>query len=224
MVTLYDRPPPGADGEKPQPAGWEAIFEAPDIAKLLGPKASPKANEYEKKVNALLKAGLTGCINTQNFPDAAAILAHGPAFAKTTGVLAATDERFAKGIDIITSPSNPYAMWAITAVTLAGQLWRNHEKELEQVPASWRDRNARRKAMRAAGAPKPEPQFVIKILGKSIPIRIKTKFRPFKLFTGSLKYQTTDPMQLTAQIFGDPDVIKALDKMGFKVVPQRETP
>jgi len=220
MVTLYDRSEHKADDEPPHE--WQAIFDAPDLTQLLNPKGGPKAAEYTKKINSVLKAGFLSFVNGGNFPDAAAILQYGPTFAKAGGTLAESSDTAAKAIDVLTSPSNPVAMFAIAALTLGGQLWRNHEKELAEVPTTIRERRARKKAMRAAGAPPPQPQFTIKLGRWQIPVRFR--FRPASVLANGVRYQTQDPMLLTAQVFGDPDVAKLLDKMGFKVVPKHETP
>lgn len=70
--------------------------------------------------------------NPKTSADAAAIIAHGPEFAKQLGRLADHDERVRKAIDFISSGTdNPYAAVMVAAMPLLAQVLRNHERETE---------------------------------------------------------------------------------------------
>jgi hypothetical protein len=195
---------------------WASIFGAPDYTTLITPKRTVVSREYEVKVKSLLKAGVIGSLNNQNFTDAAALLHYGPAFAVATGQLAEADERARQAIDVITSPTNPYAIFLLTAMPLISQLLRNHEPELREVPGRFRNRKMRRKQARKNPPPdQGKPRFTIHLpFGKTIPIRVSANFKIGKLLLG-FKAQTEEPNQLAYKVFSDPKVVTALEKQGI---------
>lgn len=205
--------PNGTMPGEPDP-DWDDIFSAPDYSALVRPAASVKAKHYQKRVNSLLKAGVIGCINAGDFPDAAAILFHGPQFAAASGQFAASNKRAEQAIDLLTSPASPLAMFALTIIPLMSQLVRNHEDEVLSAPQSIRQRRMRARAEKQSDETKP-PRFTIRLGKLRVPIRIRMRFKIASLFSG-FKSQTRDPIGLTEHVFSDPDLIAALEKQGIR--------
>ena len=213
------------NGEVPPPEhDWMAIFNAPDFASLVKPRVTAKSREYKAKSDSVLKTALVGALNAQNFHDAAAILAHGPQFSTAVGTLADADEKAARIIDIVTSPSNPYVLFAMSAITLLGQVYRNHEKAFNEAPGNYRANRARRREMRKAGAPKPPPRFTIKAFGRQWPVRFGANLRSMGFVLRGVRSQTQDPATLTEMVFTNPELIKALEKQFGIRLMQREAP
>jgi hypothetical protein len=211
----YEAPPDGQGQSESEPP-WQAIFSAPNYADLIKTRQTVKAREYRDKANSVLKASLIASINANDWPDAAAILRNGPAFANATGQLADSNERAAAIIDMITSPANPVAMFVLTAIPLVAQIFRNHETQLQEVPQARQQARRQRKAMREARKAE-EPQFTIHLLRWKIPIRWHPKkIKIGKLFAG-FRAQTLEPDALAKDVFTDPDVLKALEKLGIIV-------
>lgn len=210
-----------ANGQTQAPSDWSSIFDAPDFTNLVRPAQSRKAKEYSDKVKSVLKSGMVGAINLGDFPDAAAILSFGPAFADASGQLADADKNAAKMIDVITAPGNPYVMFVMTGIPLIAQLFRNHEQAIMQLPETRRQARLRRKA--ETDARKTEkPRFTIRVLGREYPIRFRTP-KISKVLAG-LSASTRDPNMLTASVFTDQRVIKALAKQGIILRPADESP
>jgi hypothetical protein len=193
---------------------WSAIFNAPDYSQLIRRTKTQRARAYEKKMNSLLKAGLVTSLNTRNFPDAAAILKLGPAFSTATGELADTNVHARKVLDIITEPGNPVALFALTAIPLIAQLFRNHEPAIKAMPSTFKNRKERRAARAAAEETSP-PRFTVKLpfVKKQIKLRFGVHLRLSKVLAG-FRSQTVEPEFLASQVFTDPDVLDALKKMG----------
>ena len=209
-----------SDNGMPSGAPFDAIFNAPDYASFLKVRQTRTSQEYTARTNAILKALLTSSLNAGDFADAAAIIHHGPQFAKATGGLADYSDTARKAIDILTSPSSPVALFAVSTIALVGQVMRNHEQQLAEVPATFRERRRERKAAKAAGiaAPKAEPRFTIKLGKRSIPIYFRMRFKAVSVIVSGFKSQTQPPESLAARVFGDPDVISALEKQGIRLV------
>lgn len=198
---------------------YAALFDSPDFTTLVRPAQTAKAKEYSGMVKSMLKAGVVGAINVGDFPDAAAILHYGPSFADASGQLADADARAAKAIEIITAPGNPYAMFLVTAIPLLSQLFRNHEDALTDLPNTVK--NARKRRLSMATAKKAEkPRFTIRMFGREFPIRYRGP--NFSKVGRALKSQTRDPGNLTAEVFTDPKVIRALQKQGIVLVRAKE--
>lgn len=210
-----DEYPNGYEDPPEDAPGWEAIVNAPDYSQLIATRQSRRAKLYTDKVNSVLKAGTFACINAGDFPDAAAILHHGPPFSYAAGQLADKNEKTARIIDLITSPESPAVLFAITASVIVTQLLRNHEDQIKRIPETRREARRRRKAMATAKVEEP-PRFTIRILGREFPIRYRSKFRWSKA-VGVFRIQTQDPEDLTLRVFSDPDVMKSLEKQGFTI-------
>lgn len=213
---------PEANGHYEEAPSWQAIFSAPNYSDLIKTRSTATSREYRDKTNAVLKAGLVGAINAGDFPDAAAILRHGPAFANATGQLADSSDRAAALIDMLTSPANPVAMFVITAIPLIAQLARNHETQLEKVPQARQQAKRQKRAMKEARKVE-EPRFTVKLFKWHIPIHWHPKkLEVRKLFAG-FRSQTLDPNALSADVFTDRDVLKALEKMGVLIRETRDS-
>jgi hypothetical protein len=199
--------------EKPD---FRELFDAPDWASWLKVEETAVSREYRKKCNSFLKMLMTGCINTNNFPDAAAIIDRGPGLSAAVGQLAASNDKIRHGIDIVMAPSSPIAQFIGAALPLGAQLWRNHEVQFAELPANIRKTRAERKAAKTIpGHAEKPPKFTIR-LGKRIriPIRVDMKVR-WKFFTGGLRSQAQDPNLLATRVFSDKKVQAQLQKMGI---------
>jgi hypothetical protein len=193
---------------------FTAIFGAPDLTTLIGSKR-PKttvAREYERRANSVLKALTISAINTGNFPDAAAYLWHGPAFSTAVGVLADTDVKARKAIDLLTTPANPWATFLLTAIPLIAQVTRNHENQIKEIPKGWRNRKQRKAERTESPA-----RFTLHLpFGKQIALRFRLRLQLARMFSG-FRSQTHDPGDLAMTVFGNNDVQKALQKLGVNV-------
>jgi hypothetical protein len=194
---------------------WRSIFDAPDYTQIVKTVQTAKSREYAIKVKSVLKSGVIGALNINDFPDAAAILAYGPGFADAAGQLAEASPRAERAIEIITSPSNVYVTFALTALPFFAQIVRNHEPQLKELPNVRRNARLRRKAMSDAKKAEP-PRFTIRLFGKEWPIRFRSRFKPSKVLA-LFKTQTQEPESLTINVFSDPKVIKALEKQGIRL-------
>jgi hypothetical protein len=202
--------------EKPD---WYELFDAPGYASWLKVEETAVSREYRKKSNSFLKMVMVGCINTGNFPDAAAIIDRGPAFSQAVGQLAASNPNLGKAIDLVMSPSSPAAQFIAAGLPLVAQLWRNHEEQFSEIPAKMKMTRAQRKAARESGEaqPKSKPLFTVK-LGKrvSIPVRLNVKMR-VRFLLGGFRAQSQNPNILTHRVFTDQKVINQLTKMGVVI-------
>jgi hypothetical protein len=206
--------PNGTAPEDSEP-DWSDLFNAPDYTTFIKPSQSRVATAYRKRANSLLKAGFITSLNAGQYHDAAAFLEHGPAFAAATGQLADHDAKVRGIIDMLTTPTNPYGMFVLTTIPLIAQLFRNHEQEVRQVPATWRERRAMRKATRLAEDTQP-PRFTLKILGRTIPVRFRVRVKIVGALFKGFRTQTVDPDQLTRKVFSDPDLLKAMERAGIR--------
>lgn len=203
---------PEADPETDEEISFDFLDD--NLADFLKKPVTAKSREYQKKVNAFLNTGMRFCIQQPELiPDAAAIIAHGGKFAKACGDLADADDTAAKFLDIITSPQNPYIMFAVTAIPLVAQLIRNHEPQLQEMPGKFRNRKRSTKTERkAARAGKPGLEVTVPILRRKFTLRM-----PLNLRLGYGRSQTVDPQRLAAGVFGNEKVRKELDKRGIHI-------
>ena len=211
-----DEIPPAPDSNgQPEGDDFSYLFAAPDLSAFLKTTKTGVAREYERKTSALLKAGLIGAINAGQFPDAAALIKHGPGFASATGFLADADDRAKAVIDFLTTPANPYALFLITALPMVSQLFRNHERELAQSREQFvtrKERKAQRKAERET-----QPKMTLHLpFGKTLTLGIRARFPVGRIFAG-FRAQTTDPRDLAVTVFSDPKVVEYLRKQGVNI-------
>lgn len=230
MVQLYDddtdiidEEPEESNGHHEEP-DYAQIFGAPDYASFIKTPVGQKSRAYERKLQSMVKAGVIGTINAKAYPDAAALLKYGPGFCRAGGELASHDAKAGAIIDMLTAPSNPYALFAVAALPLVGQLLRNHNAEVETAKMNWRTKRAQRKAAKQAGLhiPRPErkPAFTIKLGKLHIPVkvRIPSVLKTFRLSL-FMNAQTKHPNALVEEVFSDPKVIEALRRMGARPEP-----
>lgn len=211
---------PPANGQAP-PSDWRSIFDAPAFSELIKTTQSANAKQYSAKVKSMLKSGTVAAIKVGDFPDAAAILAYGPAFADATGQFADQNDRAAKIVDLLTSPESATLTFALTATTLLFQLIRNHESTLKELPQSRRNAKLRKRAMQDARKAEP-PRFTIHFFGREWPVRFKTRYS-LKAVFGAFRSQTQEPEQLTMNVFTDPKVLSMLKKQGIVLVAPNDS-
>jgi hypothetical protein len=208
MPIAYEKEGPGIETspaeDAPTVPSWSVILDAPDYAKLLKPATSTRAKEYETKVNSVLKEILRYRLTPTGLPDAAAILTYGPDFAMRAGQLADTDPGVAKVLDMLTAPDSPWVTFALVAIPFFGQLFRNHEAQIKELPAKARMSRAERKAEKAT-----QPRAEVRIPGTKR--TIKVPFR-IKLPLGIFRASTVAPEVLVHNVMSNPDIRKGLTK------------
>jgi hypothetical protein len=214
----YDSPNGSGPDTPPSGPDFNVILGAPDLATLIKRSKTGVAREYEKKTASAFKAVALGSIQSGNLPDAAAVLWHGPGAASAIGDLASADEHARKALDMLLAPDNPWLVCALTIIPLIGQLARNHEPALKEIPGKFkmgRKARAQRKLAKAAQPPEP-PRFTFKLFGKTIPVRFKMH-NPFGPMFKGIRSQTRDPDRLTAQVFSDDKLLAELRKHGVDI-------
>lgn len=206
---------PNGDSAMPQedvpegPPDQEFEFLDEQLAGFLTERNAGKALQYEKKVKSLINAGFQIRVQQPTgLSDAAAFIAFGGPFARAAGKLGAHDETAAKVIDALTVPANPYLMFAYTALPLIAQLVRNHQQQIDQIPTTFRQRRAARKANG------PGPKVYLTVPGTRVKIRIPFRV---KMGLGFITNQAVDPDALTQGVFSNPKVQKELAKRGIRV-------
>jgi hypothetical protein len=200
---------------------YASIADAEDYAKFIRKPRTAVSKEYELRIKALLKAGVFGSINTGNLPDAAAIIHYGPDWAIAAGDLADADPWVRRGLDLITTPANPYGMFLVASIPFFAQLFRNHEEKIREVPVGIRARRAYRKQ---------HPQeFEGSSVGLKLPFGRRLNFHlrfkvrnPFKMFVIGAKAQTHNPEDLALKVFSDPKLRTALERQGIRVQVMRD--
>lgn len=227
MVKVIDESDLGEDypgqsdnGTGETGAPFDSIFNAPDYASFLKTRQTATSREYTARTNSILKSLLISSLNAGDFPDAAAIIHYGPQFAKATGGLADSSDTAKRALDILTSPSNPIVIFGLASIGLIGQIMRNHEQQLAEVPATFRERRRERKMAKAAGINKPQgpPRFTIKLGKRSIPIYFRVRIKALSTLATGFRAQTQEPESLASRVFSDPDVIAAFEKQGIRLV------
>lgn len=188
-----------------------SFFDSPNFADFVKRTKTAVARDYEKRVASLVKTIAFGRMQSPGgLPDAAALIYNGANFSAASGMLAAEDKYAAKMIDIITSPENPYVVFAIAAIPMVAQLMRNHEADLQGATAKVKMTRAQRKA-HAAAHPKPVAELTIPILKKKIRVKV-----PFRIKLTMLRSQSVDPGTLVNVVFSDVKVRRELRKQGVK--------
>jgi hypothetical protein len=217
----FDPDTPSSSGYQERPHdNYRSLFDAPNLTDFVKEPRGKDAREYESKARAFLKTAVVNALGREQYADAATYLYYGPGLASATGQLASADDRAKKILDFVTSPANPYVLFAFAAAPMVTQLLRNHEVELGKLPEARRRGRAQRKAAKAARVAEPQAQATIKIkipfLRKEIPVRINVK-RILPRALDGFRAQTTEPETLVNRVFSDPALIKELKKQGFHV-------
>lgn len=194
-----------SNGEKPgdEIPRWQAILDAPDYISLLKGKPTAQAQEYQTRVNSVLKEVLKyrlGSGTPSSLADVSALLAYGPDFAERAGALADHDERARKALDILTAPDNPWIMFAFAAIPLIGQFLRNHDEQIKAIPGAVKKTRAERKAERA-NRPKPVIHLGKRVI--TLPIRVRIRFALFRP-------NSVEPQALINHVMASEKVRKAL--------------
>lgn len=197
-----------------------SIFDAPDFTSYIKHKSSARAKETEKKVNSMVKAGITFCLSKDNLPDAAALFEYGPRFAQAAGDLTDVSETAYKLIEYTTAPNSPALIFGSAAMSLIGQLYRNHELQAQRVQAGIRQTRAERKAAKLRGE-KPVRQagrpVTIRLFRRSITFNVRFRFRPLTMAGQIVKSQTRQPAYLVDRVFGNKKLRMELEKQGFGI-------
>ena len=198
---------------------YSTLFDAPSYSEFIKTAPNSRARSYERRVQSMMKAGLVMSLNNHQWPDAATFLKHGPGFAKAAGNLAAEDARAAALVEMLTAPDSPYIMFAMVALPFIAQLVRNHQPDIKQAGATWRERRAERKQAKLSGA-KPRataPPITVHLFKREfkIPIRLRLKLPNLKNIFKAFLAPTQFPNEIAAEVFNDESVVKALHKMGI---------
>jgi hypothetical protein len=224
--NLNGSAPPRDDDEFPEDEeeefhDYSTLFDAPSYSEFIKTAPNSKAKSYEKRVQSMMKAGMVMSLNSHQWPDAATFMKHGPGFAKAAGNLAAEDARAARLVDMMTAPDSPYVMFAMVAIPLVAQLFRNHASDIESAASTASEKRKARKAAkreaRATGFKARTPPITVRIFRREfkIPIRFRLKLPKFKAIFSSFLAPTQHPEEIAGEVFSDPAVVKALHKMGL---------
>jgi hypothetical protein len=238
-VKLYGSEQVGANGSAPdndddddepleEQYDYSSLFDAPSYSDFIRIAPNSKARSYEKRVQSMMKAGLVMSLNNKQWPDAATFLKHGPGFARAAGNLAAEDARAARIVDMLTAPDSPYIMFVMVAIPMIAQLTRNHQPDIQEAASTLKQRRRERKQAKLSGA-KPlrvNPPITIHLFKREfkIPVRFRLHFNPKNIFKAFLA-PTQYPDEIAAEVFNDPNVVKALHKLGLfpKQEPEGES-
>lgn len=209
-----DAPPNGyGDNEN-------VILTAPDFSTFVKSTRTPTAKAYERKIQSALKTTFYGALKNGQLADAATVLYYGPNLAQTAGDLADVNERVAKGIDMLTAPDNPYVGFALAGLAIIGQLYRNHEETLSQIPVAVKEGRRERKA-RKANETEDTRRIEVKLpFGRTMRVGLKFRFRSLRKIGLIFKVRSHQPEQLVAEVFSDEKLIRALRKEGIVIQPR----
>lgn len=194
-------------GETDEPEIGEPELDQPSADFVGKTRRAPRAKTYENKTKRILNAVMrAAAANEATLPDAAAIIMHGKQFSEKAGDLANADPRVRRAIDFLSDGTeNPYVAFAVAALPMAAQLYRNHQDVLapKAVVESV-------KARRSAGKERPGRKFRIPFTKRTITIR-------FRMTLPSVTNFTNDPHALTAYVFENEEIVTALQKAGVEV-------
>jgi len=200
---------------------YDALIDAPDYSTLVKGTRSRTAREYELKVKSILKAGAMGSLRHGNLPDAATFFRHGPALSAAAGDMADVSDQTRRAIDMLTAPDNPYVMFAVAALPMIAQLWRNHQPQIEQLQATRRQmRKYRKEHPEEFQRPEDKRKNVELTLpfGRKVSFRVGLKRNPLKGLRFAIHTQTRDPGELVTMVFSDEKLVAALRKQGITFV------
>lgn len=195
----------------------KSILDAPDYTDFVRRPKTAAAREYEKKVASGLKAGMVASINSGNLADAATLIHFGPGFAAAAGDYAASDERAAKMIDMITTPASPALMFIMAAAPLISQFARNHEDAIKDIPQARQRWRTRKKDRPAESSDAPRIDFRIPVIGRHVSFKMKMRFKVFRGLLSGFSKTTYPPDTLMVKVFSDEKLRTALHKQGFDI-------
>lgn len=195
------------------------LLDAPDFTQFVKRTRTARGKEYEQKLASMGKAGFYFALHNGMYPDAAAILEKGPSAAEKLGDLAAQDERIARGIDMLTAPDNPYFAAGVAVIGLLGQLWRNHEPEIQQLPAMMKESRAERKVRKSAekDTPKRGIRVTLPFIKRTVTLGVKLKFPIVGRMGKAVRMNTQEPQVIVNRVFSDPKLLRELKKQGIVI-------
>lgn len=209
--------PPGeeTDNHTSRTVNVKSILDAPDYTDFVRRPKTATAREYEKKTASLMKAGMVASINTGNLADAATFIHFGPGFAAAAGDYAATDERAARMIDMITTPASPALAFVLAAAPLISQFARNHEDVIRDIPEIRQKRRMRKREQAAQETPRMD--FRIPLIGRHVSFKMRVRFKLLRNLTSGFRKTTYEPDMLTIKVFTDDKLRAALHKQGIDI-------
>lgn len=155
------------------------------------PARSKVAKDYEQKTSDVLRFLMSLTAQSpKTVADAAALISYGDSVSEKMGDLAEKDIRVRRAIDFINGGTdNPYLDVAIVTLPLVLQILRNHEPEVETSKGR-----------------------TFKIFGREFTFRLR-----FKVRNRALRSMTHEPKIITADIFGNAQIMEALKAQGINV-------
>lgn len=182
-------------------------YDQPEPGFVTGSKRPPRALQYQRKTQRFLNVVMRSAAqHPSTVPDAAAIIMYGPDFCEKLGDLANHDARVRRGVDfIMEGAENPYLAFAIAALPMAAQVYRNHQEAM--APRAIVEGVKRG---RAEAKSRPGRQIRIPFTKRTITVR-------FRLHFPSVENFSNEPAALTEYVFGDPNISAALKKAGIEV-------
>lgn len=188
-----------------------SFLDSPDFADFMRRPKTATARDYEKRTASALKTVMMGLLqNPSSVPDAANIIYHGTNVSAAAGMLADADKRAARFLDIITTPENPYILFAVAMVPFISQFVRNHEGTIESAPARFKQRRKLKKEGKLP--PSPAATITIPVIKKKIKVPFRLHFR-----LSVFRSQSLPPEEITQRVFSDDKVRRELRKLGVRI-------
>jgi len=212
---VEDLPPIGDEPQSENTGEWTgpdlSFLDSPDFADFMRRPKTATARDYEKRTASALKTVMMGLLqNPSSVPDAANIIYHGTNISAAAGMLADADKRAARFLDIITTPENPYILFAIAAIPFVSQFIRNHEGTIEAAPARFRQRRKLKKEGKLPSS--PAATITLPFIKKKIRVPFRLHFR-----LSMFRSQSMPPEEITQRVFSDDKVRRELRKMGVRI-------
>lgn len=194
-------------GEIPEDQVGDVEFDAPPPGFVEPTRRPPRAKQYEKKAKKFLNVVMRSAVQHEaTVPDAAAIIMYGPEFCEKLGDLANHDARVRRGVDfIMEGAENPYLAFAIAALPMAAQVYRNHQQEMAPRAIVESVRRGR-----AEAKDRPGRKIRIPFTKRTISVRFRIHFPSVENFSN-------EPAALKDYVFGDENITAALQKAGIEV-------
>lgn len=196
-------------GEVPEQelTGEATEYTEPEPGFVEPSRRPPRAKQYQRKAQRFLNVLMRSAAQHEStVPDAAAIIMYGPDFCEKLGDLANHDARVRRGVDfIMEGAENPYLAFAIAALPMAAQVYRNHQQEMAP-------RAIVESVKRGRAAAKDQPGRKIRI-----PFTKRTISVRFRIHFPSVENFSNEPQALTDYVFGDEKIKAALQRAGIEV-------
>jgi len=214
--TAAEDLPPIADDPQPESSDeWTgpdlSFLDSPDFADFMKRPRTATARDYEKRTASALKTVMMGLLqHPGSVPDAANIIYHGSNVSAAAGMLADADKRAARFLDIITTPENPYIVFAVAVVPFISQFIRNHEGTIETAPARFKQRRRLKKEGKLSTS--PAATVTLPFIKKKIRVPFRLQFR-----LSVFRSQSIPPEVITQRVFSDDKVRRELRKLGVRI-------